>query len=298
MTMKKIILFLAFAALNQVCALAQTKYEMVIEKTDGSEVTVNVEEIRRTFFRKLNTGGGDPTSLSSCPDDNHPHIIDLGLPSGTKWACCNVDAHAPEEVGGYYAWGETETKPQYGNNTYKYFIKYVTSQYGDWVVPVYTNIGTDISGTDYDVAHVKWGSGWRMPTMDEMEELKNNCSSSWFSLNGTEGRLYVGPNGNKIFLPAGGWYTNDYNSDSNYWSSTLDPYDTSCETSKWGWYPYVLGIDDNSSSYCSRGGGIPVRPITSGNANYSKSNHIKNAKQTTTKKAYHPVIEKGIVTKY
>ena len=50
---------------------------------------------------------------SSCPDNHHPHMIDLGLPSGTKWACCNVGASRPEEYGGYYAWGETEEKDYY-----------------------------------------------------------------------------------------------------------------------------------------------------------------------------------------
>ena len=56
----------------------------------------------------------------SCPDDNHPHAIDLGLPSGTKWACCNVGATTPEENGGYYAWGETEEKELYDISTYIY----------------------------------------------------------------------------------------------------------------------------------------------------------------------------------
>jgi hypothetical protein len=237
-------------------------------------------------------------SLTLCPDENHPHMIDLGLPSGTKWACCNIGASEPKEVGGYYAWGELETKSQYGDETYKYFIKYVNSQYGDWPVPVYANIGTDISGTDYDVAHVKWGVGWRMPTMDEMKELKNYCSSSWFNLNGKGGRLYTGPNGNIIFLPAGGWYTNTFSSSNNYWTSTLDPDQTNCESSKYGWYPYVLDIDDHSDCYCSRGGGIPVRPISSGNAGYSRKNLHRNAKQLETNKEWHPVIENGIVIKY
>ena len=59
-------------------------------------------------------------TLLSCPDNNHPHMIDLGLPSGTKWACCNVGAHSPEEYGGYYAWGEISEKPVYNEVTYLY----------------------------------------------------------------------------------------------------------------------------------------------------------------------------------
>lgn len=54
-----------------------------------------------------------PVAYTSCPDSHHPHLIDLGLPSGTKWACCNVGAQKPEDYGGYYAWGETAEKNSY-----------------------------------------------------------------------------------------------------------------------------------------------------------------------------------------
>ena len=81
--------------------------------------------------------------------------VDLGLPSGTLWASWNVGATAPEESGGYYAWGETEEKTSYTEDTYKYY---------DQTTQEYINIGEEISGTEYDVAHVMWGDGWRMPT--------------------------------------------------------------------------------------------------------------------------------------
>lgn len=198
-----------------------------------------------------------------CPDDNHPHMIDLGLPSGKKWACCNVDASSPEELGDYYAWGETVTKSQYNHETYQFYIESITSQNGDWPVPIYTNIGEDISGTNYDVAHVKWGKGWRMPTMEEMKELIDNCSSKWFSINEKEGRLFIGLNGNSVFFPAGGWYIDSYNSSNYYWSSTLSPYNNI-----YGWYPYVLNLDNIDSHifyFCMRDGGVQVRPINSDN---------------------------------
>ncbi len=83
-------------------------------------------------------------TVTICPDSNHPHAIDLGLPSGTLWSCCNVGAKTPEEAGGYYAWGETETKTIYNEGTYNYKANYVS-------------FGSDIAGTEYDVAHVKWG---------------------------------------------------------------------------------------------------------------------------------------------
>ena len=120
--------------------------------------------------------------------------VDLGLPSGLKWATCNVGATKPEEYGGYYAWGETEEKSDYDWDTYKYYIKNAG----------YVNIGTNISGTQYDVAHVKWGGSWRMPTLDDIEELFNNCTWKWTTYNGVDGQLVIGPNGNRIFLPAAG----------------------------------------------------------------------------------------------
>lgn len=131
-------------------------------------------------------------------------MIDLGL--SVKWASHNVGASSPEGFGGYYAWGETEEKSYYESNTYKYY------QNGSYV-----NIGNNISGTQYDVAHVKWGGSWRMPTLDEIIELVNKCSWKWTTYNGVKGQLVTGPNGNSIFLPAAGvrqlasvYYVGDY----------------------------------------------------------------------------------------
>ena len=124
--------------------------------------------------------------------------IDLGLPSGTKWAPFNVDATKPEEYGGYYAWGETETKEWYSWGTYEHC---------DGTKETCHDIGENISGTMYDVAHVKWGHGWHMPTLDQIDELVDYCTMEWTSVNGVNGAMVTGPNGNKIFLPAAGYAT-------------------------------------------------------------------------------------------
>ena len=218
------------------------------------------------------------TESSLCPDDHHPHMIDLGLPSGTRWSCCNVDATTPESTGGYYSWGETYTKGEYGNRNYSYFIKYQQSKHVENMsIPIYVNIGTDISGSDFDVAHSKWGDYWRIPTMYEIDELKSNCSSIITMVNGVKGRLYTGPNGNQVFLPALGSYYNGFDNDSHYWSSTLDPHDTNCEDSKYGWYPYVLDIDNHRDLFDSRGYGLQVRPVC------SYVDYSPKAKQYSTK---------------
>ena len=134
-------------------------------------------------------------NAQSCPDGKHPHMIDLGLPSGTKWACCNVDASKPEEDGGYYAWGETTTKSEYSWKTYKLC---------DGTEESCHNFEKSFYSTQYDVAHVKWGAPWQMASLDDIMEFEDECKSEWTTVNGVKGRRFTGPNGCSIFLPAAG----------------------------------------------------------------------------------------------
>ena len=136
----------------------------------------------------------------SCPDDNHPHLIDLGLPSGTLWACCNVGSRTPEGFGGYYAWGETAEKSDYQWSTYAYYNSNSNTPMDEAAI-----IGYDIAGTEYDAATVNWGDQWRMPSSDQSHELIYNCSISWTTRNGVRGQVVKGANGGSIFLPAAGW---------------------------------------------------------------------------------------------
>lgn len=191
-----------------------------------------------------------------CDDANHVHAVDLGL--SVKWACCNVGADVPEGYGGYYAWGETEEKSDYTYKTYKYWSDRNGDGYDS--SSEYQNIGSNISGTSYDVAHVKWGGSWRMPTLDEIKELCNKCSWQWTEVNGIKGQKVTGPNGNSIFLPAAGYRygTEVYRRGSYgyYWSGTLNEdysgyaYCLSFGSGYWDWY------DD------SRYNGLSVRPVT------------------------------------
>ena len=116
---------------------------------------------------------------------NGHEYVDLGL--SVKWATCNVGASSPSDYGNYYAWGETSAKSSYTEDNYKYHKVY---------------IGDDISETKYDAARANWGGTWRMPTLDEMKELKEKCTWTWTTLNGVNGRRVTGPNGKSIFLPA------------------------------------------------------------------------------------------------
>ena len=188
--------------------------------------------------------------------------VDLGLPSGVKWATCNVGATKPEEYGGYYAWGEIEEKDDYSWSTYKWcngtndsMTKYCTS----------ASFGTVDNKTvlepEDDVAHVKWGGSWRMPTKAEQVELCKNCTWTWTTLNGVNGYQVTGPNGNSIFLPAAGCR---YGTEVNYrgyygyyWSSSLDNYSNYA----YNLYFYASGYD---WGYNDGFGGRSVRPVCSG----------------------------------
>lgn len=194
----------------------------------------------------------------SCPDDNHPHMIDLGLPSGTKWACCNVGATKPEEYGDYYTWGETEEKSVYNWSTCKYW----TDNNGDGFPDdhEFTYLGIDIAGTGYDVAHVKWGGSWVMPSHDQQVDLLDNCTYTWTSINGVKGGLFTGPNGSTIFLPVAGYRWEDElrfaGSYGYYWSSTQSPYESS--------YAYFMSFHSDEAYWAYRRGfGQSVRPVIS-----------------------------------
>ena len=172
-----------------------------------------------------------------------PRAVDLGLPSGVKWADFNLGATKPEEFGDYYAWGETE--PYYSSldpltwkegkeagydwasyrwcmGTDNTMTKYCSnSSYG---YESFTDAKTVLDPED-DAAHENLGGNWRMPTDAEWTELRENCTWTWTTQNGVSGRLVSGTNGNSIFLPAAGNRTtvSIYNAGAhgNYWSSSI-----------------------------------------------------------------------------
>ena len=194
---------------------------------------------------------------------NGHEYIDLGLPSGLKWATCNVGATKPEEYGGYYAWGETEEKENYSWSTYKWcngsentLTKYCTNSYYGTV-----DNKTTLDPED-DVAHVKWGGSWRMPTIEEQKELLNNCTWTWTTQNGIKGyKVTSKTNGNSIFLPAAGYrYGTGLDlSGSNgfYWSSSLGGYYGSNGAYNLDFGSGGCGWDDDLRCY-----GQSVRPVS------------------------------------
>ena len=172
--------------------------------------------------------------VSSCPDDKHPHLIDLGLPSGTLWSCCSLGAESPEELGDYYKWGETKKTnikwyakaSEIGSSDYYNYEFYIPEK------QEFVDIGPDISGTRYDAARVNWGSPWRMPTRAQVQELADNCSAELVKSGEVAGIVIHGPNGHKIYFRTDEndgydhYYENGSEShyevhDGGYWTSTL-----------------------------------------------------------------------------
>ena len=177
---------------------------------------------------------------------NGYEFVDMGLPSGTKWATCNIGAMCPEDFGSFYAWGERRTKKIFDIDTYSIF---------------YRKIDKSISGDrSHDVARKKWGAAWRMPTKDDFEELDSLCTWTWGKRNGTDGYTVTATNGNSIFLPAAGACVKDsicgVRKEGYYWSATPNTDDANLS--------YYLFFN---SSYAIiydyfRVVGLTVRPVT------------------------------------
>ena len=191
-------------------------------------------------------------------DANGHEYVDLGL--SVKWATCNIGATTPEDYGNYYAWGETKPQSTYNWSTYKWcngssstFTKYNTS----------SSFGTVDNKTVLDLAddaaRANWGGSWRMPTDAEWQELRDNCTWTWETLNGINGFEVKGPNGNSIFLPAAGYRGNDdlYSAGDfgHYWSSSLYAVNPS------GAWDVNFFSDNVSGGYGSRYCGLSVRAV-------------------------------------
>ena len=194
------------------------------------------------------------TVLTAVPT---PEAVDLGLPSGIKWASFNIGASVPEGYGNYYAWGETEAKSNYDWSTYKWCNGSDTSltKYNNNISYGQVDNKTSLDLED-DVAHALLGGTWRIPNADEWDELLNNCTWTWITENGIKCRKIEGPNGNSILLPTagsiGGTTLVDVGSGGSYLSSSLNSSSPS--------YAWSIGLSvGRDSGYRYRG--RSVRPV-------------------------------------
>lgn len=170
--------------------------------------------------------------------------VDLGLPSGLKWATCNVGAATPSDYGDYYAWGEISTK-------YTYFNENCESWAKNW-----DNIEGD---PRHDVATAKWGGSWRMPTKEEFKELLSNCAWTWTQQNLHEGYKVTGRTGQSIFIPAAGFYSGygvSFKGLGYYWTSTPNVSSNGRANNL-----YFGDEGRGVSESTRRGDGLTVRPV-------------------------------------
>ena len=176
--------------------------------------------------------------------------VDLGLPSGNRWASCNIGASSPDQNGNYFAWGETTAKETFDSNN--------SETQGQDI--------SDFSGVvKYDAARAQWGDYWRIPKKAECQELVDNCTWNWVEVGTVKGYNVIGPNGNSIFIPAAGSCSNIYAPQEcgklgGYWTST--PYNNTSNNGA-----YVLRFYDESVSVddVNRYLGRTIRPVISNN---------------------------------
>ncbi len=181
------------------------------------------------------------------PDYNGHTYVDLGLPSGIKWATCNIGASSPSDYGYYYAWGETTRKAAYTTSN--------SVTYGK-------SMGNISGNPEYDAARANWGGSWRLPSLSECVELNNQCTWTWTNQGGHNGCRVTGPNGNSIFLPAAGCRDGSsledagdigfYSISTPYESNTQDAYGLFFNSSRGG----------NGLGRGTRSLGLPVRPVS------------------------------------
>ena len=238
-------------------------FTITVTGPDGSvyeKSTSNEQVIVRNTICRMAAVQVELTKVTTVP----PEAVDLGLPSGIKWASMNVGARAPEEYGDYYAWGETQVKQAYSWENYSWAElsgeNVTISKYNKDVAPA-TYDGIPVLEGGDDVSHVKLGRKWRLPTHTEFDELISYCRWSWTTEDGVQGyRVYSKTNGNSIFLPAAG-RVNDSSLDGegfmgNYWSSS---YEKEGNTSS----AYMLDFDSGSIDRNTKGRrlGLTTRPV-------------------------------------
>ena len=230
--MKKYILMVAAIA----CHFAVQAQTVNVHFKNGQKIQFSSANVEYVDFSEK---APDPTVSAGA-------VVDLGL--SVYWCSCNVGAEAPEEYGDYYAWGETKPKSSYTEANYSYYNN---------DTKLYTDLGENISGTEYDAATVNLGSDWRMPTGEEFQELLDKCTWEWTQINGINGYKVTAENGNSIFIPAAGWYGNSLIKESEWTSyETANSKDNNCyycvsqSTNKPNLYTYYKYI------------GYSIRPVT------------------------------------
>lgn len=267
-----------YVNLSKPLALPSTAFQYIIGDTYGNNAagswTLYVPKGSKTAYQNAigwktfksiiedasltsgNGSGNDNQGSGSLTGSVQGHdYVDLGL--SVKWATCNVGASNPENNGWYFQWGETTTSsiPDY----YTSSQCWETYEFYDESTHTCESIGSNICGTKYDTAYKKWGNKWRMATVEEWEELINNCSWKYTTQNSVEGFLGTAKNGQSVFLPAAGRMEGIWSAEGGYyWTADVDP-------SKENNAQYVIFYNDSNRPQLkkwNRGSAMSVRAVT------------------------------------
>lgn len=228
----------------------------VVSTSEGDEFSAEIDGLTAgtTYYVRayaINSKGVAYAAVASFKTLKR-EFVDLGL--SVKWASCNVGANLPEEYGNYFAWGETKPKSSYyESNSTTYNLSFFTLK-SRGIIDSDGNLTAA-----YDAATANWGNTWRMPTLDEMKELLDECTWEWTYYKNVKGYRVTGLNGNSIFLPAAGaWDGTSLGiaGSGNYWSAR--PYSENGEA-------YGLSFNSDYNFYnwgCgNRYYGFTVRPV-------------------------------------
>ncbi len=250
---------------------AATDYSVTWSSSDESVATVNADGVvtavaagKAVITATANGGSGVSATCSvvvMLPNTDTKEYVDLGLPSGTLWATCNVGASSPEECGDYFAWGETASRSIYSWRTYFDAVNGSSENFNKY----YNDGGMTELLPEDDAATANWGSKWQMPSHDQIVELcdDNSTESEWTTLNGVKGMLIKskthGFTGRSIFLPAAGYFDEEMlcsaGLEGYYWSRSLD------KTMSWGAYSQRFDMNEFSWGSTNRFCGNLVRPV-------------------------------------
>lgn len=225
-----------------------------------------------------NSTAGNSLGYTLCPNASHPHAVDLGLPSGLKWACCNIGAKTEEDYGQYFTWasvkGYSRSDLEQGKRIYTTtpyqcadvhgwkFNKYVTNEkYG------IVDNKVVLEPMD-DAATVNWGDSWRMPTIQEMKELISNTTHECITINGIDGMKFTSKiNGKSVFFPAAGyvvtWRAEDVD-EGKYWTSSLNTENNTLGRwlcFRWSIAGGEVDTEDLIHKYPGRYHGRSIRPV-------------------------------------
>ncbi len=244
--MKSFIKASLMLALVIVCSTKVFAQEKILVKpTKPQKQTTTTTTKPNKTNSNSQTSSSSTTTTTTKPSNtiNGHEYVDLGL--SVKWATCNVGASSPSDYGNYYAWGETSTKSSYTEENSKTYGK---------------SMGSIAGNSQYDAARANWGSTWRLPTANEIDELINKCTWTWTSQGGHNGYKVKGPNGNSIFLPATGLRKgtslDDAGEGGDYWSATPS------EDHANGAYDLYFYSGNHRRDWSRRDRGLSVRPVS------------------------------------